>query len=314
VAGTEVLSVVVGTYNRREQLRKCVESVFRETTTPVRLFVTDAGSTDGTVEYLRQLGGHDRRVVPLLTGKKIGQARALNDVFRQVDSEFVCWLSDDNVVVNRGLDIAVDILHNAPRLGMVALKVKDMVGPWTGAPYIGGISPLGLLNVNQGMLRTKILRALGGFSEDYLDYGIDPDLTARVFFRGWDIAYTREVAIHHHREWLRAADSSEARQRLERQRRAVEIYRRKFARLGGGRTLKQWTLKKQLFQWARAVLARLCGDPSQKRIFGQPFRDWHNVFNARYISIWDILRYWNKPFHLVQQAEKGTRTDRRMAG
>lgn len=84
---------------------------------------------------------------------------------------------------------------------MVGLKVRDMQGPFAKEPYIGGISSCGILNVNQGLLRTKLLHELGGFSEAFMDYGIDPDLTARLLFSGNDIVYTRNTAIHHWRDW-----------------------------------------------------------------------------------------------------------------
>ncbi len=300
------LSVVVGTYNRLDQLRQCVTSIFQQTTTPLHLFVTDAGSTDGTVSYLRELSTANPRVTALLTGQKVGQARALNQVFPLVKTEFVCWLSDDNIVVNRGLDLAVDILRRQPRLGMVGLKVKDVRGPWIEAPYIGGISPLGLLNVNQGFLRTRILHDLGGFSEDYLDYGIDPDLTARVLLAGWDIAFTRQIVIHHYREWM-TADAAEVVRRKERHRRAVEVYLDKYAKLSRQR---QWqlALKKKIFDWTNLLLHRLFADVSKKTFFGQPYRDWYNVCHGRYISLWDMIRCWKKPYHLVQ------RVPRRKAG
>jgi hypothetical protein len=171
------LSVVVGTLDRLAQLRQCLDSIVSQTRTPVRVYVTDAGSTDGTIEYLRSIGAG--WLVPILTGRRLGQARAYNDVFAQVATPYVCWLSDDNVVVDRGLDRAIAILEDEPAIGMVALKVRDMMGPFARSPYIGGISDVGILNVNQGVLRTRVLRAVGGFSETFRDYGIDPDLTAR---------------------------------------------------------------------------------------------------------------------------------------
>ena len=47
-----VLTVVLGTLNRAEQLKATVNSIFEQTTTPTRVYVTDAGSTDETIEYL----------------------------------------------------------------------------------------------------------------------------------------------------------------------------------------------------------------------------------------------------------------------
>ena len=45
-----VISVVVGTLNRIDLLRNCIESIVR-TSIPVKIYVTDAGSTDGTIDY-----------------------------------------------------------------------------------------------------------------------------------------------------------------------------------------------------------------------------------------------------------------------
>src|SRR5215217_123193 len=87
------LAIVLGTYNRLDSLKRCVESVFAQTRTPAILYVTDAGSTDGTVEYLTSIASD--RIVPLLVGERLGQARAYNDVFAIVRTPYVIWLSDD---------------------------------------------------------------------------------------------------------------------------------------------------------------------------------------------------------------------------
>src|SRR5581483_5933201 len=90
------LSVVLGTYNRLDDLKRCIDSVFAQTRTPTVVYVTDAGSTDGTVEYLQSIASE--RLVPLLVGKKLGQARAYNDVFFALDTPYVVWISDDNEI------------------------------------------------------------------------------------------------------------------------------------------------------------------------------------------------------------------------
>ena len=42
------LSVVLGTYNRLHSLKRCLDSIQAQTSTPFVIHVTDAGSTDGT--------------------------------------------------------------------------------------------------------------------------------------------------------------------------------------------------------------------------------------------------------------------------
>ena len=122
------LSVVLGSYNRLEPLKRCLESILRETRTPVVVYVTDAGSTDGTQPYLQSVASE--RIRPLLVGRKLGQARAYNDVFRTLDTPYVAWLSDDNEVVDGGLDVAVRILDrrvDGLDLGGLAPAVAKML-------------------------------------------------------------------------------------------------------------------------------------------------------------------------------------------
>ena len=288
------LAVVLGTYNRLESLKRCVASVLAQTRTPFVLHVTDAGSTDGTVEYLQSVAS--ARVVPILAGERLGQARAYNEVFATDTTPYVVWISDDNAIVNGGLDVAVRILDGLPRVGMVAVKVKDVEGPAVSAPYLGGISSIGVLNVNQGLLRTPILHHVGGFSERFRDYGIDPDLTAKVLFSGWDIAYTRAVGIHHHRAW---ADGSEAgAAQRARQQGYVRLYAEKWGTYAPPDLT--WRLRVLLWKAFQKVTGLSLNSP--RSILGLNSRDWANTLSGRYISPQDALTTRGKLYHLLQHA------------
>ncbi len=295
------LSIVVGTYNRLDQIKECIESVIAQTQTPFILYVTDAGSTDGTVDYLKSVASD--RVRPILVGEKLGQARAYNDVFFQVETPYVCWISDDNVIVNNGLDQGVNILANDSRFGMIGLKVQDKEGPFIDAPYIGGLSILGILNVNQGMLPTKVMKDVGGFSETFRDYGIDPDLTAKVLYGGWDIAYTRDIAIHHYRNWSVDKASPEYAKMQERQKTYLAMYQEKYGPLASDDLT--WKLKQAAWARLQKMIPQLTQVNSHDTVYGALPRDWKNQFNGRYISVFDSLATKGKPYHLVQHCPRG---------
>lgn len=296
IAEKPKLSIVVGTYNRCDQIQRLVESVQRETSSPYILYITDAGSTDGTIEYLESIRSDIVR--PVLVGKLLGQARAYNDVFAQLETPYVCWLSDDNEVANRGLDVAVEALERDARIGMVGLKTRDLVGPFVDAPYIGGMSDLGILNVNQGMLRTDVLSRVGGFSEVFKDYGIDPDLTAKVLFSGYDIVYTKPVALHHYRNWNTDKASPEYKKIKEKNDRARRLYALKYAQF------VRPSLLLKLKQKARDLVKQRRG---QRVARGRPTsmssltRDWTNILGGRYISLLDPLLHLEKPYYLRQR-------------
>jgi GT2 family glycosyltransferase len=294
------LSVVLGTFNRLASLQRCLESILAQTRTPVVVHVTDAGSTDGTQDYLRSLD--DERVRVLLVGRKLGQARAYNDIFREVVTPYVAWLSDDNQVVDAGLDAAVGILDRDPRIGMVALKTKDVQGPFLGSVYLGGVSEIGVLNVNQGMLRTKVLREVGGFSEIFGFYGIDPDLTAKVLYSGHDIVYTRQVALHHYRDWPAQEGAPEHARLARHHARSLELYRRKWGAMA--QEAWAWRAKRRFWAWFKKRLRGRYDENSTTPHLGGLWRDWNNVFLARHISLVDPWSSAGRAWSLRQHAAR----------
>lgn len=298
-----VVSVVIGTHDRLEQLRRAISSVLAQTSRPVRIYVTDAGSTDGTVEYLQGL--RDPRVVPVLEGRRLGQAAAYNRVFRQVSSPYVCWLSDDNEVVNHGLDTAVRILERHGQIGLVALKVRDVQGPFVEAPYIGGVSALGILNVNQGVLRTADLLRVGGFSEWFRLYGIDPDLTAKILLGGQDVVYTRQVAVHHYRNWPADANSPEHARMMAQQAAYQEKYQHKYgALLPSG---VWYRFRKSAWTWLKARHPGFARINDSAPIGGSLPRDWHNIMLSRFISLAELWAAGHPDFHLSQRIPRHLR-------
>ena len=297
------LSVVLGSFNRLESLKRCLDSILRETRTPVVVHVADAGSTDGSQEFLKSVAGPMIR--PVFAGRKLGQARAYNDVFRTIEEPYVAWLSDDNQVVDGGLDLAVRILDRRPEIGMVALKTRDVQGPFLGSVYIGGVSEIGVLNVNQGLLRTDVLREVGYFSEAFGFYGIDPDLTAKVLFSGHDIVYTRPVALHHYRDWPTEESASEHAALATMHKRSLDLYRAKYAGLGGGDRF--WCAKRKFWSWLKKKLRGRYDENSLTSHLGGLPRDWNNVFLSRYIGLLDPWLSAGRDYHLRQRIPRRRR-------
>jgi GT2 family glycosyltransferase len=292
------LSIVVGTFNRRDQIERTIQSVIAQTSVPFHIFVTDAGSTDGTVEYLESI--RSDRLTPILEGQRVGQARAYNNVFEIVTTPYVCWLSDDNEVIDGSLDRAVRILQADPAIGMVGLKVRDVIGPFANALYVGGLSCYGILNVNQGVLPTAVLRKVGYFNEAFRDYGIDPDLTARVLLQGHDIVYTRNVALLHYRNWETDPSSPEFQKMTERQLAYLERYRTTFAdRLSRSPTL----LAKRAFWHLVKRTLRLNID-DRTHFLGLYGRDWQNIICSRSMNLFAEVARRQQDYHLRQRGLK----------
>ena len=179
---------------------------------------------------------------------------------------------------------------------MVGVKVKEIEGPAVDAPYLGAISSIGVLNVNQGVLRTPVLQSVGGFGERFRDYGIDPDLTAKVLFSGWDVAYTRVVGIHHFRAW--ADGSATSAEQRARQLGYVSLYAEKWQRYAPPDL--SWSVRRLAWRCFQKATGLPLNSP--RRVLGLSSRDWCNVLTGRYISLLDPFLTRGQPYHLLQRA------------
>lgn len=315
------LSVVVGTYNRLGLLQRCLDALSKGVHVSCKIFVIDGGSDDGTLEYLEQYPG----IYLVRDEALIGQAKSLNQVLGLLNSDFVCWLSDDNLVVDGMLDVAVNILDDDAQIGMVSLKVKDVTGPQTNVPYLGAIWESGILNCNQGMLPTALLRQLGGFNEEFRDYGIDADLTTRVLLAGYKVVYTKKIAIHHYRDhetdnWITKANRENHLQL------ARELYRSSYPKLILGKsdlprarlsnpyslsTSPSLYLYEKLVKHYKIMLRLLLKFLMNNALVGQWvnlfFRDCYNISFARFISRWDLIENSQHSYYLVQQIPESLR-------
>ena len=297
----KTLSIVIGTYNRLCLLRQCLDSLIGKISVKHEIVVVDAGSTDGTLDYLKRL----QEIRLVCDHELIGQAQSLNRVFKKLESTYICWLSDDNIVQDGMLDLAVSILEQNLGIGMVSLKVKDISGPHIDTPYMGGIWPSGVLNCNQGMIRTRLLLSLGGFDAKFRDYGIDGDLTTKVLLSGYKVVLTKQVAIHHLRdhETVSWTDTNSRKQRLDA---ARALYAKKYGNLihsnYGGLYNKDERHNSILMRGVMSLYhrAREIGIPLEKWV-GIEERDWRNLIAGRFISSADFLLNICRPYYMVQK-------------
>lgn len=96
-----LFSVVIPSYNRVHLLARTLDSVWQQRFTDYEVIVVDDGSTDGTLEYLRNLG--DRvRTVQQVNG---GPGAARNAGVRAASGKYVALLDSDDLWFPWTLDI-----------------------------------------------------------------------------------------------------------------------------------------------------------------------------------------------------------------
>jgi GT2 family glycosyltransferase len=214
---TGLVSVVVVNLNRRELLRKCLESLLAQTDAELEVIVVDNGSTDGSAacvdtEFpgIRLIRNRDNKGFCAANNQGIAIARG----------EFVALLNNDAEADAGWLAAMVKVAGEKP-VGMVACKILvhgdekriDKVGHLIYPDGQNRGRGTGCLDQGQfdrveevlwpdgcaALYRKEMLDQIGGFDEDFFAYADDAELGLRARIAGWTCIYTPHALVRHHR-------------------------------------------------------------------------------------------------------------------
>lgn len=92
------VSVLIPTRNRRIFLEECVRSVQNQSHADLQILVSDDGSTDGTIDWMRRAEREDTRVKLLVDNPNPGIFTNMGHLVSHVQGEAFCLLGDDDRV------------------------------------------------------------------------------------------------------------------------------------------------------------------------------------------------------------------------
>ncbi|HYH86462.1 MAG TPA: glycosyltransferase [Pyrinomonadaceae bacterium] len=130
-----LVTVIIPTYNRRNWIGECLDSIRAQTYTHVETLVIDDGSTDGTVEWLRSEPRYSfakLHVQPVNGGASV----ARNDGIRMARGELIVFIDSDDALDPRHVETAVSIFREHPQTGLFCCD-STMIGP-DGEVLLGG--------------------------------------------------------------------------------------------------------------------------------------------------------------------------------
>jgi hypothetical protein len=222
-------SIVILCWNNREVIEGCLRSIYAGTDpTRFEVVVSDNGSTDGSIEFIRQ----EYPAVTLIeNGRNLGFGKGNNVAINACRGELIALLNQDTIVHDGALDKWVSFADNHPEAGAFGCMVLNpdgsnqgcarpfptLWGEWIAAFYLRALGRFSDLFESDTYLRWKgdteraidtqagcallvradLLRKLGGFDEQFYFYWEDVDLCHRIWDSGFPILYTPDVLITH---------------------------------------------------------------------------------------------------------------------
>lgn len=204
-----LISIVTGTYNRFELLKGLFAST-RENIpvgVPCEFVINDNGSTDGTLEWLRDLPGNDLTLIE--SGELVGGLRAFTDAGRAARGKYVILANDDVAFVGKDSILAAMVhLENTPTCGAVAFyddrpidKGERRFHVLTQPAILPDGRPTSIVYAQVGMYRKWLGDLAGWWGADDLEfksrtYGGDNYLTCQIVERGYTVDPVEATRVH----------------------------------------------------------------------------------------------------------------------
>lgn len=229
------ISIIIVSYNVKHYLAQCLRSVWLAAKDiKVEVFVVDNASSDGSVEYIRNL--FPSKTYPQLhllpQSDNLGFGRANNLALAQSKGEYVLFLNPDTILTSQTLQdcYAFVAQHNdAGAVGVRMLKDngsfapesrRSLPTPWVSLckilsldrlfprnKHIGHyyadttpedeIAPIDIVSGAFFFVRKAILDRVGGFDEQFFMYGEDIDLAYRISLAGYQNYYLPTPILHY---------------------------------------------------------------------------------------------------------------------
>ena len=92
---TPKVSVIIPVYNVEEYLRECLDSVVNQTLKEIEIICVDDGSTDNSLEILKEYAKKDNRI-SVLTQENSGSGKSRNNGINNAKGEFIAFMDSDD--------------------------------------------------------------------------------------------------------------------------------------------------------------------------------------------------------------------------
>ena len=216
------------TYNNMKTIDNAVRSLLDNTACSFRLYAVDNGSTDGTVQYIKD---NFPQVTVLETGNNKGFGAGHNYILNRLDSDYHAIINPDIIIRDDVISKMVEYLEEHSEIGMLSPEIRfpdgrlQILGKKNPKPkYLVAsrlrrgapgkiLSEYAMLDKDLSVpqeiqnatgcfmfIRTDLFKKLGGFDERYFMYFEDCDLTRKVNEVSKVVYYPGATVFH---EWGR---------------------------------------------------------------------------------------------------------------
>ena len=213
------VSIIIVSWNGKKLLQDCIASIKKLTYKNYEIVISDNGSTDGSIEYVKKLKRLMKNITLVENGENLGFAEGNNVAVEKATGDLIFFLNNDAFVNPKCLEPLIKKLNSDKKIAAVQPKIlcypeKDVIdsaGSYflnTGFLYHFGHNKKDSSKYNAesevfsmkgaAMLYKKsVLDKIGVFDNGYFAYFEETDLCHRTWLAGYKILYIPTSEVYH---------------------------------------------------------------------------------------------------------------------
>ena len=97
VMSSNLVSIIVAVYNVEKYLKKCLDSIIKQSYRNIEIICVNDGSTDSSLKICEEYQEQDSRII-IITQKNQGLSAARNTGIKNSKGEFIAFIDSDDWV------------------------------------------------------------------------------------------------------------------------------------------------------------------------------------------------------------------------
>ncbi len=209
------VSIVIVNWNGGNVLEKCLMKANQQTFLPTEIIVVDNASSDGSEQIAKKF----KNVTLLRSNLNLGFAGGNNLAIKKINTKYIALINPDVYLDTTWLERLIEMAEK--NLDVAAFGSRQMVDGnsdmidglgdvyhISGRPWRDGYG-LSLTDkemdkteifspcAGAALYRTKVMKEVGGFDEDYFCYVEDVDLGFRLRLAGYRAMLVKDAVVNH---------------------------------------------------------------------------------------------------------------------
>ena len=206
-------TIIIPNYNGLSFMEPCFEALEAQTMKDFKILVVDNGSTDGSVEWLKE-----REIPSIFLPENTGFSGAVNVGIRAADTPYVILLNNDTKVAPHYVEALERAMDRSEKIFSVSSKMIQMYHPdlmddagdmysvlgWAFQRGVGRPEKLYKKScrvftacAGAAIYRREVFETIGYFDEMHFAYLEDIDVGYRAKLYGYDNVFCPEAVVYH---------------------------------------------------------------------------------------------------------------------